>query len=132
MDTQHLRAGLSIVMASKAALGAYEALYRAGQHEQVCLAVWCVIWDDFFRRYQDPIIFDPGVPAILGIFFDPAFNLELRLHDVGSPAAEQRLRIEPPPGVLVVVWALQILKPLFVRPIGPFSPRVTERATNEP
>src|SRR5262249_33295547 len=59
-------------------------------------------------------------------------DLEFRLHCIGDAAAGERLGVKFALGIEMVVRPLEILKPRFVRAVGPLPTGITERCTNQP
>src|SRR5262245_63783810 len=87
----HVRARASL----ESALGPYEALDRAPQHEEVGLSIGSVVLDDLLGRNPGPCIVQPSVPAIVGMSAAGLFDLEPCRHHVGRTAAVQRFGIAP-------------------------------------
>ena len=67
---------------------------RIGEQKQIGLPVGREVGDDLFRGHPDPFVFQPGVPAILGIVLIAGLDLKLGFDGVGDTATEQRLGID--------------------------------------
>jgi len=100
-------------------LGPHEALDRISQHEQIRLPVRRVILDDLLWRDLNPLIVQPGVPAIFWIPLVAGLDFEFRPHGVSDTTAKKGLFISI--WVLVIVGPLEALKPSLVRPVWPFA-----------
>jgi hypothetical protein len=94
---------------------------RAGQHEQVSLAVRSVVLNDLLGRNPGPLAVQPSIPDILRMSTAAIFDLELRFDNVGGAAAEQRFRIELSRRLQMVVGTLERFKPVLMRSIGPIA-----------
>src|SRR5262245_53312921 len=78
-----------------------------------------MVLNNLLRRNENPLLVEPRVPPVVRILAVSGFHSKFRFDDVGDAAAIERLVATR--RAQVVVGTEQLLEPLFVRPIGPFS-----------
>jgi hypothetical protein len=109
----------------ESALGPHETLDGVRQQKEIGLAVWRVVLDDLFGRDDDPVAPHPCIPAIFRVSFVASLDFELRLYGISDSATKERFGVRLALSVLIVVGALQILKPSLVGAVRPLSPATT-------
>src|SRR5215471_9394610 len=75
-----------------------------------------VVLDDLLGRNPSPGIIEPSIPDVVWISVAARLHHELRLHDIARATAEQRFGVSLPMRMRIVIGALEIFEPLFVRP----------------